>query len=97
MMWTWISVVILIVGAAVNAEMEHQTAVDSTTGPVRPMGGARCSGCRHSRQDCGLRRLTSPSRIAALRLVALYDNSLMGVELAIEGTAPNGRPKRGLR
>lgn len=38
MMWTWISVVILIVGAKLNAEMEHQTRRDSTTGPSRPMG-----------------------------------------------------------
>lgn len=38
MMWTWISVVILIVGAAINAEMEHQTSRDSTTGPPLPMG-----------------------------------------------------------
>ena len=38
MMWTWISVIILIAGAAINAEMEHQTAIDSTAGPARPMG-----------------------------------------------------------
>lgn len=38
MFWTWLSVVILIVGAMLNAELEHQTAVDSTTGPARPMG-----------------------------------------------------------
>jgi membrane protein len=38
MMWTWISVIILIAGAAINAEMEHQTTIDSTTGPPRPMG-----------------------------------------------------------
>lgn len=38
MMWTWISVIILIVGAAINAEMEHQTARDTTTGPALPMG-----------------------------------------------------------
>ena len=38
MMWTWISVIIVIVGAAVNAEMEHQTARDSTTGAPLPMG-----------------------------------------------------------
>lgn len=38
MMWTWISVIILISGAAINAEMEHQTALDSTTGPPLPMG-----------------------------------------------------------
>src|SRR5690606_4469190 len=38
MLWTWISVMILIVGAELNAEMEHQTAVDSTTGDPQPMG-----------------------------------------------------------
>lgn len=38
MMWTWISVIILIAGAGINAEMEHQTACDSTTGPAVPMG-----------------------------------------------------------
>jgi membrane protein len=38
MMWTWISVVILIAGAELNSEIEHQTARDSTTGPEMPMG-----------------------------------------------------------
>jgi membrane protein len=38
MMWIWISVIILVVGAAINAEMEHQTACDTTTGAPRPMG-----------------------------------------------------------
>lgn len=38
MMWTWISVMILIVGAELNAEMEHQTAKDSTTGAPQPIG-----------------------------------------------------------
>jgi membrane protein len=38
MMWTWISVIILVLGAELNAAMEHQTAVDSTTGRPLPMG-----------------------------------------------------------
>jgi membrane protein len=38
MMWTWISVTILVAGAELNAEMEHQTARDTTTGEERPMG-----------------------------------------------------------
>jgi len=38
MMWTWISVVILLLGAELNAEIEHQTARDSTTGSEKPMG-----------------------------------------------------------
>ncbi|MCD7110871.1 YihY/virulence factor BrkB family protein [Rhizobium sp. DKSPLA3] len=38
MVWTWMSVIILIVGAEINAELEHQTTVDSTTGHPMPMG-----------------------------------------------------------
>jgi membrane protein len=38
MVWTWISVIILILGAEINAELEHQTTVDSTTGKPLPMG-----------------------------------------------------------
>ncbi len=38
MLWTWISVVILLLGAELNAELEHQTARDSTTGAEKPMG-----------------------------------------------------------
>ncbi|NNE24236.1 MAG: YihY/virulence factor BrkB family protein [Rhizobiales bacterium] len=38
MMWTWISIQLLVIGAEFNAEMEHQTARDSTTGPPEPMG-----------------------------------------------------------
>ncbi|MBW6424833.1 YihY/virulence factor BrkB family protein [Rhizobium sp. XQZ8] len=38
LVWTWISVAILIVGAELNAELEHQTTRDTTTGMSRPMG-----------------------------------------------------------
>lgn len=38
MVWTWISVVIVIVGAEINAELEHQTTKDSTTGRAKPLG-----------------------------------------------------------
>jgi membrane protein len=38
MTWTWISVIILLVGAQLNAEIEHQTLNDTTVGPGRRMG-----------------------------------------------------------
>ncbi|MGO4441454.1 YihY/virulence factor BrkB family protein, partial [Rhizobium sp. RAF56] len=38
LMWIWLSIVILIVGGELNAELEHQTAKDTTTGPPLPMG-----------------------------------------------------------
>jgi membrane protein len=43
MMWMWISVIILLMGAELNAEIEHQTVEDTTTGAPQPIGhrGAR--------------------------------------------------------
>jgi membrane protein len=38
LIWTWLSIAILIVGGELNAELEHQTAVDTTTGAPLPMG-----------------------------------------------------------
>lgn len=38
MTWMWISVTIILVGAEINAEAEHQTEADTTTGPEQPMG-----------------------------------------------------------
>lgn len=38
MTWIWISSVVVLLGAELNAEMEHQTAKDSTVGPSKPMG-----------------------------------------------------------
>jgi membrane protein len=38
MVWIWISVIIVIVGAELNAELEHQTICDSTTGAPKPLG-----------------------------------------------------------
>ncbi|KRB55207.1 ribonuclease [Rhizobium sp. Root708] len=38
LIWAWLSVMILIVGGELNAELEHQTARDTTTGPPLPMG-----------------------------------------------------------
>lgn len=36
--WLWLVMIVLIMGAEINSEMEHQTAVDTTTGAPRPMG-----------------------------------------------------------
>jgi membrane protein len=38
MVWLWISAVIVLLGAELNAEMEHQTARDTTEGRPRPLG-----------------------------------------------------------
>jgi len=43
MTWIWISIIVVLIGAKLNAEMEHQTVRDSTTGQPKPLGrrGAR--------------------------------------------------------
>jgi membrane protein len=38
MVWLWISAAIVLLGGEVNAEMEHQTARDTTQGGSRPLG-----------------------------------------------------------
>jgi membrane protein len=38
MMWMWLSTIVVLVGAELNSEIEHQTAVDSTIGSGRPLG-----------------------------------------------------------
>jgi membrane protein len=43
MTWMWLSVIVVLFGAELNAEIEHQTAVDSTVGRPKPMGS------RHAR------------------------------------------------
>jgi membrane protein len=38
MMWLWLSFVIVLLGGELNAEMEHQTAQDTTDGPPKSLG-----------------------------------------------------------
>ena len=38
MLWFWLSTLIVLIGARLNAEMEYETKFDTTAGPQRPMG-----------------------------------------------------------
>jgi membrane protein len=38
LMWFWVSAFVVLLGAELNSEMEHQTRRDSTTGPEKPLG-----------------------------------------------------------
>lgn len=38
MTWLWISAIVILLGAELDAEMEHQTTRDTTTGSPKPMG-----------------------------------------------------------
>ena len=43
LLWFYLSAYVVLIGAELNAEIEHQTRIDTTVGPDRPMGerGAR--------------------------------------------------------
>jgi membrane protein len=38
MLWMWLSTIVVLLGGKLNAEIEHQTARDSTEGPQEPIG-----------------------------------------------------------
>jgi membrane protein len=38
MLWLWVLAVVVLLGAQINSEIEHQTATDSTVGPPKPLG-----------------------------------------------------------
>jgi len=38
MMWLWLSAIVILLGAELNSEIEHQTARDSTVGAEKPQG-----------------------------------------------------------
>ena len=38
MMWLWLSAIVILLGAELNSEIEHQTARDSTVGTEKPLG-----------------------------------------------------------
>ena len=38
MTWIWLSVTVILLGAELDAQMEHQTAEDTTEGPEQPLG-----------------------------------------------------------
>jgi membrane protein len=38
MMWMWMSTIVILTGAELNAEVEHQTAEDTTEGGNKPLG-----------------------------------------------------------
>ncbi|XIA66828.1 YihY/virulence factor BrkB family protein [Bradyrhizobium sp. TZ2] len=38
MIWIWLSIIVILLGAELNAESEHQSVRDTTTGAPQPMG-----------------------------------------------------------
>jgi len=53
MTWMWLSSIVILLGAELDAEMEQQTTRDTTTGPPTPLGarGARVADTVGKRSD----------------------------------------------
>jgi membrane protein len=43
MTWMWMSSIVVLLGAELNSEIEHQTARDTTVGPEKPLGARRAT------------------------------------------------------
>jgi membrane protein len=53
MFWIWLSTIVILIGGELNAETEHQTVRDTTTGRPKPMGarGATMADTVGAKQD----------------------------------------------
>ena len=53
MFWIWLSIIVILIGGELNAETEHQTVRDTTTGRPKPMGarGATMADTVGAKQD----------------------------------------------
>ena len=59
--WIYLSAYALVFGAELNSEIEHQTAMDSTTGPPEPMGERGAWAADHVAEDDEPDRRDAPS------------------------------------
>ena len=52
MTWIWLSTIVVLLGGEINAELEHQTAKDTTEGAEAAARHARRQDGRHGRRRC---------------------------------------------
>ena len=77
MMWMWMSAIIVLCGAELNSEIEHQTARDSTVGPPKPLGARGASMADTvGRTQFPARHKTLASRIKLSAKVAALGGAL---------------------
>jgi membrane protein implicated in regulation of membrane protease activity len=91
MIWLWISNTVMLLGAELNAEIEHQTARDSTVGAEKPLGarGAVMARYRGSQAD-----LVCPRPTGGDLAVAFYRPPSRR-EFAINALRPSTNRERG--
>ncbi len=80
MTWCWIGMMILLLGAELNAELEHQTARDTTVGRPKPLGlrGANMADSVAPRDGVE----PPPTKVGAPALPLAFAGFVAGVTLA---------------
>src|SRR5262249_1412235 len=83
--WMWLSTIIVLLGAEINAEMEHQTAKDTAEGPANLSAGGAPQWPVKSVKDgasygtraltANLARLITPANIEIMTLVSRLGQS----------------------
>jgi membrane protein len=96
MTWLWITAIVVIVGAELNSEIEHQTECDTTTGRPRPMGErgavmADTIGAAYGASASGTRR-QSELRISAREPLPLGRVALLAGLLWFRRRTGRGKP-----
>src|SRR4029077_3294773 len=79
MTWLWISAIVILFGAELDAEMEHQTARDTTTGSPKPIGarGAKMADTvGAARSEGRLAPLAAPRGLYSPKRVLIPTGSL---------------------
>jgi membrane protein len=91
MLWLWLTVLLVVVGALVNAEAERQTWEDSTAGAERPLGERGAVVADTVADEAG--RVVVPGRGGTGRVVA--EPAQAGARAAtLDVDEPAGRPRR---
>lgn len=88
LLWTWLSVQIIILGAELNAEIEHQTAIDTTTGQPLAIGdrGAVVA------DSVGARRGNPAALAFTLKHAEALSDRLMNRRIRRDGQRHRSRP-----
>ena len=90
MTWIWLSTIIVLLGAEINAEDKHQAAHDTTQGAGRAARHPRRQDGRHGRCREGVSQAREYSKQAANKEVKWVE----GRNLLIEGRYAAGRAER---
>lgn len=97
--WLYLSSYVLLFGAELNAELEHQTEIDTTTGATRPMGTRRAWVADHVVGDpvadppTPLARPAAPATVDPQRASRLPD--IARVRAGAQAARLAGLPKTG--